>query len=79
MENIGLGLELMLIGMSCVFVVLILVILLGRLLIAFTGWLDTAPVPAKEEPVSAETRAILDAAVRELTRGEGRISNIVKL
>lgn len=85
MSNMGLGLELMVVGMASVFLILIIVILLGKLMIKITN-----RIPAGEEPaakpaaaaaaaVSAETRSIIEATVRELTGGKGTVKEIVKL
>lgn len=84
MSNIGLGLELMLIGMSSVFVILIIVILLGKLMIKVTNRFSVeetaaAKPAAAASAISSETRSIIEATVRELTGGKGTVKEIVKL
>lgn len=83
MEHLGLGLKLLVIGMACVFVILYLIILLGKGLIAFANKFPEV----KEEPkqkvqaqaVSDKTRQVLEKAVCEITGGKGRITNITKV
>lgn len=81
MSNLGLGLELMLVGMASVFVILIIVILLGKLMINLTN-----RIPAEQQGVKSATsdvdngtRSIIEAAVKELTGGKGTVKEIVKL
>lgn len=83
MEHLGLGLKLLVIGVACVFVILYLIILLGKGLIAFANKFPEV----KEEPkqkvqaqaVSDKTRQVLEKAVCEITGGKGRITNITKV
>lgn len=83
MEHLGLGLKLLVIGMACVFVILYLIILLGKVLIAFANKFPEV----KEEPkqkvqaqaVSDKTRQVLEAAVSQITGGKGRITDIKKV
>lgn len=83
MSNLGLGLELMVVGMASVFLILIIVILLGKLMITVTNRFpvqEQAEKPAqKTAAVSAETRSIIEATVKELTGGKGTVTEIVKL
>ncbi|MCQ2180327.1 MAG: OadG family protein [Bacteroidales bacterium] len=83
MSNIGLGLELMVVGMTSVFLILVIVILLGKLMISVT---NRFPVEQPSEKpaasaaaVGSETRSIIEAAVKELTGGKGTVKEIVKL
>lgn len=83
MNNLGLGLELMLVGMASVFVILLVVILLGKLTIIVTNLFpekSQAEKPASGTPsVNDETRSVIEAAVRELTGGKGIVKEIEKL
>lgn len=84
MSNLGLGLELMVIGMASVFLILIIVILLGKLMIKVTNRFPVAEEPAAKPAaaaaaISSETRSIIEATVRELTGGKGTVKEIVKL
>lgn len=81
MSNLGLGLELMLVGMASVFIILIIVILLGKLMIDLTN-----RIPAEQQGVKSATsdvdngtRSIIEAAVKELTGGKGTVKEIIKL
>ena len=81
MSNLGLGLELMLVGMASVFIILIIVILLGKLMIDLTN-----RIPAEQQGVKSATsdvdngtRSVIEAAVKELTGGKGTVKEIVKL
>lgn len=83
MSNLGLGLELMVVGMASVFLILIIVILLGKLMIAVTNRFP-AEQPAEKPAagaaaISSETRSIIEATVKELTGGKGTVTEIVKL
>lgn len=83
MNNLGFGLELMLVGMASVFAILLIVILLGKLTITIT---NRFPEKRQEEKsasggaaVNDETRKVIEAAVRELTGGKGVVKGIEKL
>ena len=88
MENIGTGLELMLVGMTTVFLILIIVIQLGKLLIAlvnrFAPEETVAPKKAAavaqpaQTAVDPTTMAVLAEAVKQITGGKGHISNVTK-
>lgn len=80
MENIGLGLMLMLVGMVTVFAILLIVIYGSRLMIRIVNRLAPAesagPAPAQ---VDSLTREVLEKAVAQLTGGKGHITNITRL
>lgn len=81
------ALILLAVGMITVFLVLIIVIQLGKLLIwAVNKWAPeeavakkTAPVAKAVAGVDATTKAIIDAAVSQITGGKGRATKITKL
>ena len=78
MENLGLGLMLMLVGMVTVFLILLIVIYGSRLMIRIVNRVapsETAAV-APASGIDPVTRQVLDAAVAQLTGGKGRITNI---
>lgn len=83
MSNIGLGLELMVVGMASVFLILVIVILLGKLMITVTNRFPaeqpSEKPAASAAAVSSETRSIIEATVKELTGGKGTVTEIVKL
>ena len=68
MENIGVGLMLMVVGMATVFVILLIVIYLSKYLITIVN--KVAP----EEAMDA-----IKAAVEILTAGKGQVIKIEKL
>ena len=85
MENIPEALKLLTVGMLTVFSILLIVIYLGKGLIAFIN--RFAPEEVKEEktvkvaqtPVDANTTAIINEAVKQITAGKGHVTNIHKL
>lgn len=86
MENMGLGLTLMLIGMLTVFVILLIVINLSKVLISIVNKVapeEEAPKKKVEAPtpklIDANVMAIIEAAVKELTGGKGTVTNVEKL
>ena len=80
MENIGLGLVLMIVGMVTVYLILLIVIFGSTLMIRIVNRIAPAetakPAPPALEPA---TRQVLEAAVAQLTGGKGRITNITTL
>ncbi len=91
MENIQLGLLLMVVGMTAVFVILLLVIYLGKGLIAFvnkfapelavqkqTHRQAQATLTHSADAVSGETTAAIVSAISIITGGKGRITKIEK-
>lgn len=82
MQYMGLGLELMVVGMLTVFVILLIVIYGGKLMIAVCNKIFPAEEPVRRKNRSddlATVRPVLDAAVSELTGGKGHITSIKKL
>ena len=83
MENISLGLLLMLVGMVTVFVILLIVIYGSRLLIRIINKIAPEEAPAAAKAAAKDdnsaVRPILEAAVAQLTGGKGHIVNIKKL
>ena len=85
MENIGLGLQLMLVGMVTVFAILIIVINFSKLLIVIIN--KVAPEEAttvKKQPsssttIDANTMSIIQAAVASITGGKGTVSKVEKI
>lgn len=85
MENIPEALKLLTVGMLTVFSILLIVIYLGKGLIAFIN--RFAPEEAKEvktvkvaqTPIDANTATIINEAVKQITAGKGHVTNIRKL
>lgn len=82
MENIGVGLELMVVGMLTVFVIILIVIYGSRLLILIINRI--APAESVEQKTvatddTAAVRPVLEAAVARLTGGKGHIVRITKI
>mgnify|MGYP002228913794 CR=1 FL=1 len=84
MENIGVGLMLMVVGMATVFVILLIVIYLSKYLITVVNKVAPRRDPPKKAPAvapTADTGAMdaIKAAVEILTAGKGQVIKIEKL
>ncbi len=85
MENIGIGLQLMVVGMLTVFVILLIVIYGGKLLIAAVNKIapeeEAKPTKSAQQPASIDTTtmAILQQAVSQITGGKGRVASAKKI
>lgn len=87
MENIGIGLQLMVVGMCTVFLILLIVIWGGKLLIKAVNKIapeeevsnKKAKAAAVVESIDAQTRAILDQVVSQITGGKGHVSSAKKI
>lgn len=86
MENIETAFLLMVVGMATVFVILLIVIYLGKLLIALVNkYAPEEVVPAKQEaprgiaPIQGNILAAITAAVNVVTQGKGKITKVEKL
>ena len=85
MENLNTALLLMVVGMSTVFAILLIVIYLGKALIAHVN--KKAPeetVPAKAgantpAPVPGNILAAISAAVTVVTQGKGKVAKVEKI
>ena len=78
MENFGLGLQLMLVGMITVFLILVIVITGSRLLIRLIN--SIAPEEEqKKAPTGEDYTAVFETAVAQLTDGKGKLTKITKL
>ncbi|NLV53575.1 MAG: OadG family protein [Bacteroidales bacterium] len=81
------ALQLLVVGMITVFLVLLIVIYLGKLLIwAVNKWAPEEAVANKGSKaanavaaIDATTKAIIDATVSQITGGKGRANKITKL
>jgi oxaloacetate decarboxylase gamma subunit len=85
MNNLGLAFELLGVGMITVFIILFLVIIIGNLIIRFVNKYlpeemvrKASAVAQTTEPDSQKIAAIV-SAVRTITKGKGRVTNIEKL
>lgn len=86
MENLGIGIELMVVGMLTVFCILLIVINLGKLLIKVVNAVapeeKVAPkkaAVAAPAAIDATTMAILEQTVSQLTGGKGRVASAKKM
>ena len=83
MENIGVGLMLMVVGMATVFVILLIVIYLSKYLITVVNKVAPEEAPKKAPAVAptADTGAMdaIKAAGEILTAGKGQVIKIEKL
>ena len=87
MENLGIGLQLMIVGMATVFLILLIVIYGGKLLINFVNMIAPEEVAAAKKQVQAanpsqvdaSTMAILQEVVKQITGGKGRVESAKKI
>lgn len=81
------ALQLLVVGMVTVFIVLLIVIYLGKLLIwAVNKWAPEETTAKKVAPaakaiadIDATTKAVIDATINQITGGKGRASKITKM
>jgi len=85
-NSIGRGVELMVIGMLTVFTILLILINFGKLLIKIVNAIaPEEKVAPKKAPaaapaaIDANTMAILEAAVSQITGGKGRVASAKKI
>lgn len=85
-NSIGRGVELMVIGMLTVFAILLIVINLGKLLIKIVNVIapeeQVAPkkaATATTATIDANTMAILEQTVSQITGGKGRVASAKKI
>ena len=83
MENLEIALMLMVVGMATVFVILLIVIYLGKGLIAVVNRVAPEEAPKKKPMVAPTADAgamdAIKAAVEILTAGKGQVVKIEKL
>ena len=88
MEFMNEALKLLVVGMSTVFLILLIVIFLGKVLIALVNKYAPAEEPAVKkvaplkgavQAVDAKTLGIIEAAVAQLTGGKGKVSKTEKI
>lgn len=86
MENLGIGLELMVVGMTTVFLILLIVIYGGKLLIQAVNRIAPEEVQKARQTVAAQSgnadpaaMAVLSEVVKQLTGGKGRITTVKKI
>lgn len=84
MENLGIGLELLAVGMSTVFLILLIVILGGNILIKTVNKIAPEEIlPAKKASTNATidstTMEILNKVVNQITGGKGNITSAKKI
>ena len=85
MENLNTALLLMVVGMATVFAILLIVIYLGKGLIALVNkYAPEEVAPAKQEAnapaaVPGNIMAAISAAVTVVTQGKGKVAKVEKL
>ena len=82
MENIGLALQLMVVGMVTVFIILMIVIQLGKWLIQIVNKVvapKRKPAPGTTTAIDAQTLAVIREAVSQITGGKGSVSKVERL
>ena len=86
MENIETAILLMVVGMATVFVILLIVIYLGKFLITLVKkYAPEEVLPSKKEtqkgpaPIPGNILAAISAAVNVVTLGKGKVTKVEKL
>ena len=86
MENIETAILLMVVGMATVFVILLIVICLGKFLITLVNkYAPEEVVPGKQEaakgpaPIPGNILAAITAAVNVVTLGKGKVTKVEKI
>lgn len=85
MENFNEALKLMVVGMATVFTILLIVIYLGKTLIALVNkYVPEEVQPAhvaagKPAPVPPHAMAAIEAAVHLITKGRGKVAKVEPL
>ena len=85
MDNIGIGIQLMIVGMTTVFVILLIVIWGGKLLIKTVNQFAPEEVAAPKKSADASTAvdsttmAVLRQVVNQITGGKGKIASAHRL
>lgn len=85
MENLNLALLLMVVGMATVFAILLIVIYLGKGIIALVNkYAPEEVAPAKSAAngpasIPANIMAAISAAVTVVTQGKGKVSKVEKI
>ena len=85
MDHLGIGFELMIVGMSTVFLILLIVIWGGKLLIKAVNKIAPEEVAAPKKgaasvaSVDGSTMAILQQVVSQITGGKGHISSAKRI
>ena len=77
MENLNLALLLMVVGMATVFAILLIVIYLGKLLIALVN--KYAPEEVAPAAIPGNIMAAINAAVTVVTQGKGKVAKVEKI
>lgn len=83
MDNLGIGLLLMVVGMVTVFIILLIVIYFSKFLISLVNKFAPSEEHVKISPQRAiadnDSVAAIKAAVKVLTAGKGKVVKIEKL
>lgn len=84
MGNIGLALQLMVVGMVTVFIILMIVIQLGKWLIRIVNKVAPEETPAAKRKagflaIDERTLAVIKAAVGQITGGKGSVGKVERL
>lgn len=85
MENLETALLLMVVGMTTVFAILLIVIYLGKGLIALVNrFAPEEVIPVRQmnnapTPISGNVLAVISAAVTVVTHGKGKVAKVEKV
>ena len=79
-ESLNLGLQLMLVGMISVFLILGIVVIVGKLLISAVNKWSIEPLAGGQlSHIDRKKIAVISAVVQTVTKGKGTVSSIHKL
>ena len=79
MENLNIALLLMIVGMATVFAILLIVIYLGKGLIALVNKYAPEEAANASAAVPGNIMAAISAAVTVVTQGKGKVAKVEKL
>jgi len=79
-ENLNLGFQLLVVGMVSVFMILGIVVLIGKLLItAVNKWSAEEHFTSKVDKIDKKKIAVISAVVQTITKGTGIVGSINKI
>lgn len=81
MENLQIGLILLMVGMVTVFTILLLLIILGKYLIIFVNkyFPEDETVSNKKTTQSPTLSSIIEETIKTITNGKGKVKSIEKI
>lgn len=78
-ESIALALKLMVVGMSTVFFILLLVILIGNLIIGFSNRFEAASKTVQKNSIDKNHQLAIKTAISQLSNGAKVVKSIERI